>query len=177
MVQKYFIAIVIPEPIQSLIMHEKHYVADNFASKGALRSPAHITLHMPFQWEEEKEEKLVSVLNKVNHQPFELELNNYNCFAPRVVFIDVIQNEALFSFQKLIVNTAKEKLNLFNQAEDMRGFHPHVTIAFRDLKKASFSLAYDYYKNKNFNQSFVCESYHLLKQKANIWESYKEFRF
>ncbi len=48
-IQKYFIAIVIPEPFQVELMDIKNIVKDKFNSKGALRSPAHITLHMPFE--------------------------------------------------------------------------------------------------------------------------------
>jgi 2'-5' RNA ligase len=60
--QKYFIAIVPPEPFLSNITAIKMELFENYGSKGALRSPAHITLHMPFSWDDEKEEKLITNL-------------------------------------------------------------------------------------------------------------------
>jgi 2'-5' RNA ligase len=35
----------------------------------------------------------------------------------------------------------------------MRGFHPHITIAFRDLKKAVFYKAWEEYKSKLFSET------------------------
>lgn len=170
-------AIVIPEPQQNQIMLQKKHVASQYGSKGALRSPAHITLHMPFQWEEEKEAKLFSAFQDFKLEQFPIQFKNYSCFEPRVIFVDVEQNENLFQLQKQVVQVAKQQLNLFNQADDRRGFHPHVTIAFRDLKKQKFNEAYTYYKNQDYEASFMCTSFHMLKQKNDLWESYKEFQF
>ena len=44
-------------------MNIKQEFANRFNSKAALRSPPHITLHMPFKWKEEKEVKLIDVLS------------------------------------------------------------------------------------------------------------------
>ena len=62
MIQKYFIAIVPPEPLLFEIQEIKKTISQNYKTKGALRSPGHITVHMPFNWEEEKEVKLLSCL-------------------------------------------------------------------------------------------------------------------
>ena len=62
MFRKFFIAIVPPEPLLSEIQDIKQSIFEKHNVKGALRSPGHITLHMPFSWEEEKEEKLISSL-------------------------------------------------------------------------------------------------------------------
>lgn len=176
MVKKYFLAIVIPEPFQTEIMGLKQYVSDNFKSKGALRSPAHITLHMPFEWKEEKEEDLIQKLKMFTfNEPFSIQLKNFSSFPPRVIFVDVVPNNALNEFQKALVTHAKQNLHLFNQSNDMRGFHPHVTIAFRDLKKATFLQAWEHFKDKEFNASFNLKSFFLLKQNDNLWEAYHEF--
>ena len=174
---KYFLALVIPEPVQTRAMQIKQYVADHFKSKGALRSPAHITLHMPFEWKEEKEALLIEKLKQFTFsKPITIELNNFACFEPRVVFIDVLQNETLSELQKDLVKYAKLNLQLFNQANDMRGFHPHVTIAFRDLKKPTFLQTWEHFKIQPFSASFSVKSFHLLKQSNNKWETYCEFK-
>ena len=135
MLQKYFIAIVPPEPLLSSIREIKQAVFDDYGTKGALRSPAHITLHMPFSWEEEKEEKLIAELSDFRDQAaFKIRLKDYGCFEPRVVFINVPQNASLAALQQSLVKHVKQRLQLFNQSDDMRGFHPHVTVAFRDIK-------------------------------------------
>src|SRR5438105_1617865 len=93
---KYFIAIVIPEPFQSDIMALKQLVSENFNSKGALRSPAHITLHMPFEWKEEKENVLIEKLQGFRfNQRLSVQLKKISAFEPRVIFVDVIPDPAL----------------------------------------------------------------------------------
>ena len=173
---KYFLAIVVPEPFQTEIMDLKRYVNTTYKSKGALRSPAHITLHMPFEWKEEKEPDLIQKLKEFYFpEPPAISLKGFSCFEPRVIFIDVKANQQLNDLQKKLVQYVKLNLNLFNQVNDMRGFHAHVTIAFRDLKKPQFYQAWDHFKSQNFEASFKATHFHLLKQNNNLWEVYHEF--
>lgn len=178
MIHKYFIAIVPPEPSLSAIQKIKKDVFDTYGTKGALRSPGHITLHMPFSWEENKEEKLIAGLQSFRFEKdITIQLKNFDCFEPRVIFIDVIKNTILEELQKSLVQHVKKQLQLFNQADDMRGFHPHITIAFRDLKKPVFYKAWEEYKAKEFSAEFLSSSCCLLKQVGQQWEIYKEFKF
>ena len=176
MLQKYFIAIVPPEPLLSQIQELKSSIFDVYGTKGALRSPGHITLHMPFSWEEEKEEKLISSLQNFSFEKeFQITFSDFSCFEPRVIFINVEENDLLFQMQQQLVKYAKKNLQLFNQADDMRGFHPHVTVAFRDLKKPLFYKTWEEYKNKAFDASFTCKDICLLKHLDDKWEVYKTF--
>ncbi len=178
MLHKYFIAIVPPEPLLSAIQGIKQHNFEVYKTKGALRSPGHITLHMPFSWEEEKEQKLMAELDAFKFEkPVSIQLKDFACFEPRVIFIDIAQNELLNDLQKKLVQYAKKQLQLFNQSDDMRGFHPHITIAFRDLKKPVFYKAWEEYMGKEFDATFSCSSLCLLKQIGQNWEVYKEFQF
>jgi len=176
-VDKYFLAIVIPEPFQSQLMTFKEYVKENYNSKGALRSPAHITLHMPFEWKTEKEGGLIETLGKFSfNEGISIHLKDFSCFEPRVVFADVIKTEPLNLMQKALVKHVKQNLGLMNEAENMRGFHPHVTIAFRDLKKPQFYQALEHFKSQTYSASFEVKSFHLLKHSPGKWEVYHEFK-
>lgn len=176
MLQKYFIAIVPPEPLLSSIQEIKQAVFEDYGTKGALRSPGHITLHMPFSWEEEKEEKLIAELSDFRYNTsFTIQLNDYGCFEPRVVFINVTENAPLAALQHSLVKHVKQKLQLFNQSDDMRGFHPHVTVAFRDLKKPVFYQLWEKYRNERFAAGFECSSFCLLRHNNQRWDVYREF--
>lgn len=178
MLQKYFIAIVPPEPLLSDIQNIKQSISDNYQSKGALRSPGHITLHMPFSFDESKENKLIDCLSEFQFKTtFSISLKNYDCFEPRVIFINVQEQTELFDLQKQLVSHVKRHLNIFNQSDDMRGFHPHITIAFRDLKKAVFYKAWEEYKSKLFSETFACHSFSLLKHQKEEWMVLENFEF
>jgi 2'-5' RNA ligase len=177
-VQKYFIAIVAPEPIQTKLMSLKEFVKDTYNSKGALRSPAHVTLHMPFEWKEEKEDSLINILAQFSFkEELTIELHNFSCFEPRVIFVDVVKNELLKMLQKELVEHIKKNLRLFNQSNDVRGFYPHITIAFRDLKKERFYQAITYFKTQTFTESFKTRYFCLLKHTGKEWLVHKEINF
>lgn len=176
--QKYFIAIVPPQPILGEVLAIKQYVASQYHSKGALRSPAHITLHMPFECEEDKEQRLTDCLGLFKFvQPVSIELKNYGCFEPRVIYVDVASNAVLQSLQHDLVQHVKTRLHLLNQANSLRGFHPHLTVAFRDLKKPQFYKAWEEFRERTFSAQFDCKSICLLKLNDAGWSVHKEFGF
>lgn len=176
--QKYFIAIIPPEPVLTAIEKIKKEISLKYNNKSALRSPAHITLHMPFEIKAEKEEMMVSKISEFDFTiPFKIQLNNFSSFEPKVIFIDVVPNEILSVLQKELVYHIKSNLNIFNQYADKRAYHPHITIAFRDLKKSGFYLANEEYQSKTFNTEFQVSSFFLLKHTGKIWLPFKEFSF
>ena len=176
MEQRYFIAIVPPAEISADIMAIKSEVAERYNSTGALRSPAHITLHMPFLWEETKEERLIDSLSEIKYTASSIiELNGFDHFGNRVIFINVSENQELRDFQTALVRHVKVNLRLFNQDEDRRGFHPHVTVAFRDLRKQQFAIAWPGFQKRNFNAMFPLKEFSLLKHDGKQWNVLRTF--
>jgi len=173
--RKYFLAIVIPEPYQAQIERVKEELRASHNLKGALRSPAHITLHRPFEWKEEKECALISALKEFNYEAdFEIELSGYGFFAPRVIFVDVKNNHLLLDLHLKLARFAQNKLRLINEINDERGFHPHVTIAFRDLKRPVFAELRPRFEQRDFNAVFRFSGFALLKLEDR-WEVLHEF--
>lgn len=176
--KRYFIAILPPNELLNEAESIKEDFVVNYNSKGAKNSPAHITLHMPFLWKELNEQKLIIALSDLQQKntPFKIQLNHFSCFDDRVIFIDVKMSDTLIQLQKQVVNCMKH-LFIFNQAEDKRGFHPHITVAFRDLKKEQFAKAWNIYKEKIFDRSFNCSSFSLLRHENKLWEEIHTFKF
>lgn len=176
-ISKYFIALVPPSPVFEQAQQWKEYFKVEFNSKAALNSPPHITLHMPFEWKTAKEELLIEKLASFarSQKPFELGLKNFGCFAPRVIFIQVSENSDLKSVQGALTRFCKTELNLFNANRLDQPFHPHLTIAFRDLKKATFPKAWNFVKDLNFEAKFLCDAFVLLKHDGKVWQQEKSF--
>lgn len=176
--KRYFIAILPPQELMQEIESIKIDFATNYQSKGAKNAPAHITLHMPFLWKVEKEQQLLFALSELqqNNKTFKIQMNHFSHFDGRVIFIDVKMSDALIQLQKQVVNCMKQ-LFIFNQLEDKRGFHPHITVAFRDLKKEQFIKAWNVYKEKIFDKSFICSAFSLLRHENKLWEEIHTFKF
>lgn len=173
--KKYFIAILLPERLLGQVEALKQELLQQFNLKGAMRSPAHITLHRPFEWKEEKEEDLVELLKqfKFEHK-FEIVLQNFNCFEPRVIYVDVMMNENLNKLHKEMNCFVQEKLHVFGEANEEKDFRPHVTIAFRDLKKQMFNEVWNKFRERSFFESFSYGGFTLLKL-DKTWQPCQHF--
>ena len=167
----YFIAIIPPPDICEEITEIKLEIADRFGSRHALNAPPHITLHMPFKWKEKKIEQLNDLIQQVNDEmkPFEIQLRNFDFFEPRVVFIDVVPNEQLNNLQYDVVRLCQRKLKLDNANYRDQPFHPHVTVAFRDLRRTAFYEAKKHYENLEIDFQFQIKEICLLKHEGKQW--------
>jgi 2'-5' RNA ligase len=168
---RYFLAIIPPEPVLSEAQSLKEYFKEAYHSKASLNSPPHITLHMPFVWRSKKEALLIEKLTafaSAKH-PFDLQLKGFNSFPPRVIYIDVIANTLLLLFQKDLERFCKQHFQLFNANRLDNAYHPHLTLAFRDLKKEPFALAWKEFQDKKFDATFAVNAFALLKHDGRIW--------
>ncbi|MBN8702839.1 MAG: 2'-5' RNA ligase family protein [Bacteroidetes bacterium] len=174
----YFIAIIPPQPIFNKIFAFKEHMAANYDSKAALKSPPHITLQMPFKWDTHKEEILTNTLQQFSQQQieFEMELLNFSHFESRVLYIDIVANNYLHILQKELAY-AMQALQLFNSTHKSNGFKPHITIAFRDLKKQQFQLAWKEFIEMKYHAKFKVNSICLLKHNGKTWDVFKELNF
>lgn len=170
--KRYFLAIIPPEPIYIETNQLKNHFKEKYASKAALNSPPHITLHMPFRWKEKKETLLIKKLSEYasTQTYFDLHLHNFRAFAPRVIYLDVVEAEALQIFQKKLERFCKVSFQLFNANRLNHAYHPHLTIAFRDLKKEQFELAWQEFKTINYQRSFQVKEIAILKHSGTTWE-------
>ncbi|MGB0176970.1 MAG: 2'-5' RNA ligase family protein [Owenweeksia sp.] len=175
----YFIAVIPPEPLATELNRLKKYLAEEYHSKASLNSPPHITLHMPFRWREKKLEMLFSGLEELAaaFSAFPVKLKNFGAFAPRVIFVDVAADDALDNLQKKVVEVARKNWKLDNANYKDRGFHPHITLAFRDLRKPMFNAAWTEFSNRSFCRDFQADGFYLMKHNGDRWQEHRYFEF
>ncbi len=174
----FFIAVVPPIDVRENVTKLKNELSVRFNSNHALRSPPHITLHMPFRLTEKKYELMVSLIGQTlsGQEPFPVNLRDFDFFEPRVVFVNVLKNDGLDRLFSIISNTMR-KVFVFNASYKRSNFHPHMTIGFRDLKKSDFYAAKAFYEKEKFQASFMCSSCWLLKHNGKNWDLYHEWLF
>ncbi len=167
----YFLAICPDNRLKDVIHQEKEWIHQKYGVKGAFRSSAHITLQMPFKMGIKKRNLLLKDLNDFAQgvNPFPVQLNGFDCFEPRVVFIKVEENPILEKVQNDLVPTLKRH-QIFNSTHSNKGFHPHITVAFRDLKKRDFYPLWDEIKDKLFKESFFATGLTLYKHNGKGWD-------
>lgn len=166
-----------PEPVFGKCMELKNNFALAHSSYGALRSPPHITLHMPFNWADRKLNNLIAAIESIARDltSFKIQLNGFGCFPPRVIFVRVETSPQLILLHKKTEQIFKTELDLFNALYKNEPFIPHITVAFRDLSKNNFHLAWQNYEQKSFEENWMHENLCLLKHNGQRWEPFKWF--
>ncbi|MCC6690342.1 MAG: 2'-5' RNA ligase family protein [Bacteroidia bacterium] len=173
----YFFALLLPFNIAAETDEVKREFSEKYESVRALKSPAHITIIPPFfannAFEKTIEDK-VDTFSK-SFAPFQINLNGFGEFNHKVIFVEVEKSNHLQFFYNSFT-TFFSGLG-FELTSMNKFFHPHVTVAFRDLTKENFDKAWPQFKNREFVNSFSASSIHLLKYKNEKWHPLKEFRF
>lgn len=173
----YFVAIVPNPELVEKIRVLKQQVADKYFSFASLKLPAHITLIPPFYLKIEKENQLIELLQKnvKGFLPFNIGLNGFGNFKPKVIYINVEENSVLKNLFMLFFNEYNHFVGLEEKPKSK--FHPHITIAFRDLDKEHFTEAWNYFNPLPFSECFNTQSITLFKHNGKVWEVLKELKF
>jgi 2'-5' RNA ligase len=167
---KYFIAVVPEGTIQEEVSYIKKQLQENFNLKYAQKSPAHITLKMPFNWNEEKEDVLIQKLREFlsTCSPLHLKTSGFDSFGKRVLFIRILKSEKLNQLQRSVSKFCKQFLNQVEELSD-RNFHAHMTVAFKDVKEKDFASYTGFVKQLDAVFSMEVRQIGLLKKIGGKW--------
>jgi 2'-5' RNA ligase len=174
---KYFLAIVPDEPVIGMVTDLKEELFEVFGIKYALKSPPHITLKMPFLHNEKKEGVLLKLLQGFFEQEkrFSLALGGIGSFGNRVAFLKIKYPPVLKESQQRLLAFTRVVLKKDLEISD-RNYHPHMTMAYRDVKKDEFQQVLDYLEPRKIKASFEVHEVSLLKKKNEAWVIIEKFR-
>jgi 2'-5' RNA ligase len=168
---RFFIALVPPQDIQDYANEIKQYFADNYASCGALKSPPHITLQPPFEWADANVSLLEAYLREFakEQKPVPITLKGFAAFPPRVIYINVVRSQELLNLQADLMADVESKLGIVDEVSKTRPFAPHLTVAFRDLTKENFRVAWPEFVKRELHLEFTAEKLTLLLHDGKRW--------
>lgn len=175
----YFAAIVLPEPVRSELLAIKEEFRDRFGCTVALKSPAHITLWPPMNLSAEAVQGMENALDKVSRAQlsFPIQLKNFDAFPPRVIFVAVEKNPLLENVQLRLSDAICEAVPALEQKRDRRPFHPHATVANRDLNKEDFEMAWQDFSRRAYAAQIEAKGITLLRHNGAAWDEWKYFPF
>ena len=176
---RFFVALLPPQHIQDCANEIKQYFADRYASCGAQKSPPHITLQSPFEWADSNVSLLEESLNKFasGRESIPVTLHNFAAFTPRVIYIDVVQTPELMDLQADLIKYVESDLEIVDKVAQTRSFTPHMTVAFRDLTKQNFKIAWREFVARQLHFELKCDRLTLLLHDGKRWNVKTEFSF
>jgi 2'-5' RNA ligase len=174
----YFIALIPARELGEKVRRIKERMKAEYGAGHALKSPAHITLQMPFKRSPEDETLMSGTLRRfvAGEKSFTVDLDGFGAFAPRVIFIKISEPEPVRALHSRLKQVLMTELH-FSPAEVMKDVQPHLTIATRDLTKEAFSEAWPELQKEVFKALFDVNSVFLLKHNGRNWDILEEFPF
>ena len=166
----FFIGLIPGFEIQREVSGFKNECSERFGASHALKSPPHITLIPPFRWPIGQLTALNETLDMfaLGQEPFDIELSDFNCFRSRVLYVDVVPNASLLQLQRMLQKKLSKAHGL--PANDGRRFHPHMTIAHRDLVPEHFTEARKLFSEREYRRIFSASRVTLLRHDGGIWQ-------
>ncbi len=166
----YYVAWVIQGEWAHKIQSLKEYACTHFDTCKALRSPAHVTIIPPFKI---KNTELPDLCNKIllwsQKIPYFIwKVNGVSHFDNRVIYVDVESAESIDIYRN----------NLFEMLQYQRpsgSYHPHITLAFRDLSPEAFAPAWNYFSQLDLQGEILQKTVSLLRHNGQRWEIIESF--
>jgi 2'-5' RNA ligase len=171
----YLIALLPPADLSEQIDEIRRECSVKFDVYKALRPPVHITLYPPFRFEEDLEKQLKYILQQqtLGSSRFTQHLENFGHFRKEVVFIKALNSPELTSLKQAITAVfQKENTQDRSKTAD---FHPHITIAYRDVTPYKFQRIWNEYRNREFIAHFPAKQFTLLKHDNVRWNPVEDF--
>ena len=168
-----------PQEMQDYADRLKQHFADRYASRGAQKSPPHITLQPPFEWSVQNlpalEECLSAFANSQDSVP--VTLSGFGAFKPRVIYISVVRTQELLTLQADLMAYLETHLGINDPVSKTRPFAPHMTVAFRDLTPQNFKAAWPEFQQRQLQFEFTSTELTLLLHDGKRWNVSAEFPF
>ncbi|NEQ22092.1 MAG: 2'-5' RNA ligase family protein [Microcoleus sp. SIO2G3] len=177
--RRFFIALVPPLEIQDYANEIKEYFAQTYDSRAAQKSPPHITLQPPFEWQLDELPLLEQSLKTFaqSRTPVPITLQRFGAFVPRVIFINVLKTPELLTLQNELMTYCKASLGIIEPVSKTRPFAPHMTVAFRDLTKQKFRAAWSEFQHRTLEFEFTATELTLLIHDGRRWNVSASFPF
>jgi 2'-5' RNA ligase len=163
----YFTALIVPQPYRQLIDNFRMELAAKFNCRHALKTVPHITLQPPFKTAVSSD-AILNYLNPLTEtcHAVTISTQGFSSFDERVAFIDVAPSAELLHLQKRTNQLLHEKnvVPLCN-----RLFHPHITLAHRDLNPSILPELKQLAGQKNLVMKFEVNTVALLIHQNGKW--------
>lgn len=175
----YFIALLPPQAIQDEVTSYKQHFAERYESRHALKSPPHVTLQPPFKWHDDNQAVLEDCVREfaIARTAVPMTLCGFGAFPPRVIYVNVLKTPKLLAIQAELTAHMEFSLGICEPKEKSRPFSPHMTIAFKDLKRSHFKAGWKEFKDRPLYYPFTADRLTLLLHNGQRWNVCQEFPF
>jgi 2'-5' RNA ligase len=172
------IAVMPPEPVFSDIIRKQQFIADSWGPKHALRTPPHITLVPPILLSSAEAGWLYGMAEALSamYSPFTLTLKDYGSFKPRVVFVNLVYSPELKDLQETWQEAVRSRMPAVLDKYPERPFHPHLTLAHKDVTRGQFEPIWKFYESKHYDANIQINEFCMLQHEEDGWAVERRYK-
>lgn len=173
-----YFSLVCPDVVSREIRGFQQWLFLRHGARAAMKSPAHITLVAPFWWPAERLDALSAHAAAFHFAPpkVSLRLDGFGHFGKRVLFVRVEAPPELQALQEAF-NSHMRLMAGSTLKQDDRPFHPHVTIATRDMTPAAFRDAWEHFSRIEYGAAMDLDAISMMLQRPGAWDIHHSFRW
>lgn len=174
----YLIAILPPPAVAQRIDDIRKECSERYQVFKALKPPVHITLYKPLWISDDREALLIESMRSVGmiNKNFDLQVENFSRFDKRVLYLKALANPEVVSLQHQIAATFLEQ-GFDKDAKTDQHYHPHFTLAYRDITPEKFDTMWKEYQDRQFREHFTVDHFSILKHDGKKWQVLEDFHF
>lgn len=176
----YFLGLQPPEDLSAIITGLKEDIAVRYGSRHALKVPPHVTLVPPWRAAAEIRSLREALPGfAAGTSAVDLHLSGFGYFEQartRVIYLAVTPTETLQNLHRKLRSLVAKTLVLPDMESDS-DFHPHITLAHRDLTSAAFHLAWPGYRERVFEATCSVTAITLFAHDGQRWQADARYPF
>jgi 2'-5' RNA ligase len=167
----YFVALIPQGDVKVQINNIKHQTGGRFGCRQALKSPPHITIIPPFRLQPERVEEMLAAVRNHFEAPVNLSINfnGLGAFETRTIYLDIIADSGINAYDLAAKQLVSTQPDLFPNVRFHEAFHPHITLANRDIPPGDFREMMDYLGKKTYPVSCSELSLEILHLDRGRW--------
>ena len=175
---RFWVGIILPKKIYNEILKTQKKIAEKYETYHGLESSIgpHFTLTYQENIDEKDLKKIENIVHEISKEikPFKVKIVDFRRFYKnRVIYARVIKSKKLNILHKKL----SYKLSKFGKIRLLRGFTPHITIAYKDIIKENYRLAFKEFKRKKIYYEFELKRIYIGKSKpTERTKVYKNFK-
>lgn len=170
---RFFVAVMADESLAARIETFRAWARETLGCRSGQRTPPHVTLVPPFALPPGSLDGLVSVLTAaaLAAVPFVARVEGFNSFGERTLFARVVPGPDWDSLRDVVYGVASSQRPVLAARfpHPRVPFHPHLTIANRDIPPGSARAALSELRARGFSAEMPVDHIALLQFEGGAW--------
>ena len=176
--QTHFIGVLLPEDITLTLEDCRRYMREAYGCKSGHATPIHVTLVPPFQLPDEYSTEDLARAIEDDVLPkglgFTGHIDNFDAFGDRTLFANVVKDEKWTALRDAVYSAVVMAAPGCTK-KDSRPFHPHISVANRDIPAGVMTDALQVMNELNLAEDFPVDNITIFERQNGKWVSAVEF--